>query len=389
MLPRSRRGRRGPAQGLVRVDDPRRFELETSASRLYRITAGSDLLTDDALEVGLDRCFDAVVRPEDWPAAMASLAEALGASGGCFNPNDGTADRLRLPASIRYRDMLAEFVGEGWASQDLRARRGLPMARAGRRILVEDDLTTSDERARTPIYIDLFARHGMEMFASVNLPIAEQLWTLSLVRSDSDGPFAREEAARMLRARPSLRRLLLFATEVSNSAGRGALAALEHVAVAAVIVARNGHVAQVNPPAQALLGQGLDLRSGRLTAPDQASNAALEALIAAAGGLSEPVCIQRPDRDPLIVEAVPMKGDRADIFGASGVLLLITDTSARPVPALDLLRRAFGLTGREGIAAQHLAKGEAIVDIAEHLQLRQSSVRQIVKSVLDKTETRR
>lgn len=167
------------------------------------------------------------------------------------------------------------------------------------------------------------------------------------------------------------------------------MSALEQVAIAAVILNQRGQVIQLNAPAEALLSQGLDLRLGRLTAPDQESNAALEALIAAADSLQDPVCVRRPDRDPLIVEAIALKSDRTDIFGISGVLLLITDTAARPVPALKLLRQAFGLTGREGAVAQGLAGGESADGIAERLGLRQSSVQQIVKSVLEKTESRR
>lgn len=157
---------------------------------------------EDALDTGLDRCFDAVARPENWPSAMAALAAVFEASGVCFNPNDTEADRLMLPASVRYRDMLTEFVADGWGSQDLRAGRGTALTRLGQWIVVEDDMTTPEERARTPIYTDLFARHQLEMFAGISLPMAGQMWTFNMVRSVTDGPFAGEEVEQMLRARP-------------------------------------------------------------------------------------------------------------------------------------------------------------------------------------------
>lgn len=347
------------------------------------------MLVEDALETGLDRCFDAVVQPDRWPAAMGALAQALGASGACFNSSSAAADRHKLPASIRYRDMLSEFVADGWVGQDLRARRGWNMIGAGRSIVLEDDVTTAEERARSPIYAELFARHEMEMCAGVCMEVGGQVWSLTLVRSAADGGFARDDVDLMVRAQPSLRRLLQFSTEISLSSDRGAMAVLDGMALAAAILDQRGRVVRINAAAEALLGHGLELRSGRLTATDQTSNAALAALMGAAGAQREAVCIRRPDRDPLIVEAIALKNVRADAFGMAGTLLLITDTAARATPALTLLQRAFGLTGREAIVARHLAKGETTADIAGQLDLRQSTVRQVVKSVLDKTETRR
>jgi DNA-binding CsgD family transcriptional regulator len=344
------------------------------------------------LDTRLDRCFDAVSRPEDWPGALHGLARALGGAGAAFNsPTVAGQSRLRLPASPRYAALLAEFIGDGWAAQDLRARRGWAMARTGRRVLFEDDVTTADERAGTAIYRDLFARHQAEAFVGSSFLFEGQPWNLNLIRGASEGAFTARDRPRLLAMQPTLRRLLLFARHMAAAEARGALEALEQVAVAAAVLDPRGLVLQVNTTAEALMGQGLDLRGGRLAVAEPAVQTALEAQAAAAcaGRMVDAVIVRRLDRDPLVVEAVPLKGYRMALFGTGGALLLITDTEARPGWSAELIRRAFGLTAREGAVAEALVAGESIQEVAERMALRESSLRQVVKAVMEKTDTRR
>ena len=345
----------------------------------------------DAIDLALDNCFDAVFAPELWEGAMDALTRSLGATGSCFNRFAG-ANRFKLPASPRYRDMLGEFIGGGWQSQDLRASRGWRQAKAGKPIVFESDCTSAQERKSLPIYGELFARHDMQLFAGVCLPVDDSLWTLTIARPQAMGGFETGDVEPILYARPSLRRLLRFAGSFSTAATQGAMSAFAQANIAAVLLDANGHVMEINPAALPLLGDGLDIRGRRLMAARPACNTALQALIhnAVSGpGVHEPVYIQRPGRTPLIVEATPLANARAEIFGLAGTTLLITDPERRAQPRPDMLRRAFGLTPREAEVGHLLTLGCDPNEIGERLILKRASVQQLIKALLAKTGTRR
>jgi DNA-binding CsgD family transcriptional regulator len=71
------------------------------------------------------------------------------------------------------------------------------------------------------------------------------------------------------------------------------------------------------------------------------------------------------------------------------MLVSLTDFAASRRPRGSLLKELYGLSAAEARVAQRLAEGEAPNDIAEPLGLRPSSVRQVVKSILAKTDTHR
>lgn len=74
-------------------------------------------------------------------------------------------------------------------------------------------------------------------------------------------------------------------------------------------------------------------------------------------------------------------------FGAAGVVLMITDLNERPMRSDAMIRIALGLTKRETDVAKRLSHGESVERIAEALDMRQSSIRQVIKAILAKTDT--
>ena len=345
------------------------------------------------LDAAIVAAFDAVVSPELWPSATEGLARAAGGVAACFHQFGGLRSRFHAPMSGRYRDMLTEFIGDGWGGQDLRAKRGWPRMVAGLDVVLEDDMTTPEERGRLPIYNDLFRRHEVELLAGVALRRGGQLWSLNVLRPAAMGPYEAETVARMRLSQPYLTRLLTFAETLAVGASRGALGALEHAATAAILLDGSGQVAELNAPARALLGRGLAVRNRRLCTDDPAAQAALDALAAAAtggevsrAGVGETaICIPREGRPALLVDAVPIRERMADAFGRAGAVLVVTDLERRAGPPAALLRRLYGLTAREAELAVLVGAGHDVAEIAQRLGLQASSVRQLVKVVLSKT----
>ncbi|MBL8550114.1 MAG: helix-turn-helix transcriptional regulator [Hyphomonadaceae bacterium] len=339
-----------------------------------------------AAEAAIAQCCDAVLAPNIWPQALEALAQAFGGIGACIHPK-GVGSRLAPPASPKYADLLREFVSNGWASHDLRSQRGWRIVEAGASVVREDDVSTPQERRASPLYQELFAAHDMTLFAGVGTMIDGQPWAVNAVRGDRQGPFDKRELANLRRARPALGQMLRFATRASGAAAASAVAALEAAAQPAILLDWHGRVAAASGSATALFGDRLDVRGGRLAARLPQTDAPLQALIGAVlrGEPADPVVAQREGGRPLIIEAIPVRGVLADMFGVAGAYLMLTDLAARPALNQSLVRAALGLTPREAEVAAALATGRSTEEIAEGLHLRLSSVRQIIKSLLAKT----
>jgi DNA-binding CsgD family transcriptional regulator len=343
----------------------------------------------------LETCFEAVLTPDLWPVVTEELTRSLGALGSCFHMNGVSGERRFLaPMSRRYRDMLGEFQAGGWAEHDLRGQRGWPMLQRGAPLILEQHVTSPAQRGRLPIYRELFQRHDLEMFAGVGFRSGGQQWTFNLVRSERMGGYEGDAAAELSRLAPHLRRVLDFAAAMAGATTNGAMTALEETATAAMLLDWSGRVAVMNESARAIIGRGLSLAGGRLTADWPGAQPALDALVAAslavdAGPGFGPVAAPGPDGAVLMVEAVPARRGLTDAFGRTGALILITDPNRRPRPASKVLRSAFGLTAREAEVALGLAAGEGVAEIGEALGLKASSVRQVLKALFWKTGTRR
>lgn len=344
-------------------------------------------LTDFPPEVdaALNACFQAAVEPDLWPEAMDLLAQALGQAGCGFHPR-GVQARLNVPASSAYCDMLKDFLAEGWVDHDPRAR-GWRLVASGAVMVTDDDVATSEERARSPFYREFLEPRDMHVFLGLGFRVDGQDWSLSC---GSNRNLQEQDLSYLAQLQPQLAHVVRFADAMSRRVNAGALSALDATGRAAMLIDWRGRVAAVNEHARALLGDRLDVRAGHLVVHDPLGHAAMQRLIAAAhtpgfaGTGRSIVVVRRPEGLPIVAEALPARGALADSLGLSGVLLLFTDLENASPQDGALLRPAFGLTGREAAVAVRLAAGDTPAQIATDLTLKMSSVRQLIKSSMAK-----
>lgn len=156
----------------------------------------------------------------------------------------------------------------------------------------------------------------------------------------------------------------------------------------------------MNERARGLLGRDLFIAGGMLTAADQVSDHALQNLVAslrAPGPHGAParVFVKRAPREtgaarrPLVVDALPVNGIGADIFGATLALLTVADLDAAPVSLEPSLRQGFGLTAAEARLAALLADGGTLDEAAATLGIARETARTRLKAVFAKTGTSR
>lgn len=164
------------------------------------------------------------------------------------------------------------------------------------------------------------------------------------------------------------------------------------------LLARDGRILHASAGFEALLGDGLIVRNGRLGAPDRQADDQLTAAVSAAiapdrdlGKPPRPVILpRRSSVRPLVATMVPVVGQAHDILRLVAAIVLVTDLDAKPQgPALAILQQVFGLTRAEARLAQQIAIGETLPEIAVASGLSRETLRSHLKSVFNKTATTR
>jgi DNA-binding CsgD family transcriptional regulator len=346
----------------------------------------------EGLDAALDTCMEAALSSDQWVDALGQLAGALHMVG-CSLNTYGAASRLALPATPAYREMLVDFVRGGWSKQDLRASRGWPLAAAGAVAIVEDMVSTEEERRKLPFYSEFLERRDMSILAGIGFKVGDQTWSLSGARSSRHGMPSSDERALLEWTQPHLRRIVRLAAMMAESRRRGAMDALGAIGEAAICVDRWGRAIQLTRAAEALMGNGVSVRNARLRFDDAEAENAVNQLIKVAlepdARFSETTCsvaARRTYRRPLAVEVIPEREALRDPLGLSGAIVLLRDLD-QPRPCnTERLRKAFSFSEREAQVAAMIGAGLATDEIAERLDLMESSVLQLIKAAMAKAE---
>ena len=186
-----------------------------------------------------------------------------------------------------------------------------------------------------------------------------------------------------------------------NLQRNGAVAALEHLSCAIIIVHGNAQVAWTNRAGERLLAErhGLSARSASgLEAATTAQTEALRCLIAIAAGFTEqPIAggslsLVRPSGDrPLMVLVIPLDTD-VDVLTktpAGKAMVLVAPASNDWVISSKLLQEMFGLTPAETRIAQLIAKGGGVQAAAATVGIAPSTAKTHLLRVFAKTGTAR
>lgn len=177
----------------------------------------------------------------------------------------------------------------------------------------------------------------------------------------------------------------------------GLAGALEVVRHGIMTVSLDRVVLQANSAAERILakGDGLTVRSGRMTAWHTRSAAELHAAVAAAAGgdgsgirVGQSFTCNRPSgKRPYVVHVVPAHVSEPPTRAAA--LVLIIDPEDEPDPTAAVLKRLYHLTHAEADVALHIMGGSDLKQISEILGISLSTVRTHLQHVFDKTDTHR
>jgi DNA-binding CsgD family transcriptional regulator len=99
--------------------------------------------------------------------------------------------------------------------------------------------------------------------------------------------------------------------------------------------------------------------------------------------------VRHQNRTTLICRVIPVPAGAATPFLGARALLTFTEVQPRVSADVDLLARSFGLTPAEAKLAALIGKGLTLADAAVQLQVSIATVRNQLKAVFLKTDTRR
>jgi DNA-binding CsgD family transcriptional regulator len=169
--------------------------------------------------------------------------------------------------------------------------------------------------------------------------------------------------------------------------------ALGSVGEAAVCVDRCGRAVHLTRAAEALMGNGVCLRNARLRFDDVEAEHAVNHLIKVAlepdarfSATTGSVAARRTYRRPLSVEVIPEREALTDPLGLSGAIVLLRDLDRPRLCSTERLKKAFSFSEREAQVAAMIGAGLSADEIAQRLNLMESSVLQLIKAAMAKAE---
>ena len=270
------------------------------------------------------------------------------------------------------------------------------LGRQANSFVVEDEITTPEERKVLPYYQEIARPGNREWWASVVFEVKNRRWSLSMFRDARRGPFYMCEADHFMRVAPELSRIISVAEKVWDISVDASLSALDRLGCAAALLDCRGCVKRFSRHAEALLGSVLIVRHGRICATDRPSDARLQGLIGAAvwsrsgwAVRAEPVVIAQNGSPRLLAEVMPMTSFMHDLFNGGDTLLYFTDLVAERPPSEQLLCLTFQLTAAEARLASSLATGEGLGAASARLAISRETARTELRAIFAKTGARR
>jgi DNA-binding CsgD family transcriptional regulator/PAS domain-containing protein len=356
----------------------------------------NSLASNDTFVAAVEAIYDAAPEPSRWPNALQAIADVFGDVGAVliYGRDDESFGAIASPT---LGPLMQEYVRE-FGGQDLRAIRARERYFLGRDASTDRDMVSAEEMETHPYYRFL-ARHGLKYFAAAPVsPDPRINAAISIQRSIDKAPYSGGEleiVERLCRyAEKALRlSIRLLDAEVAKV---GLSEALSRLSIGVFALDSIGRVTFSNPAGERLLGDGLDLREGRLRIGQTPAHSEIEAAIALCLGGEPEALIAEPK--PLLIErsrslralAVYVLSVRNAVNPAHAFLthtraiVLVVDPEAGGPADPAMVRDLLGLTLGEARVASLVGSGMAPRGAAEKLGITEETARTTLKHVFAK-----
>jgi DNA-binding CsgD family transcriptional regulator/PAS domain-containing protein len=347
--------------------------------------------------------YDAAADSDQWPVFLESLAESL----------DGRQTQLifydveRHGGNLAMRTRLDPSVqakyNEYYAGVDVWGIHG-------RDLMTSGNVTTGQMLCPDPILVNSefyndFLRPN-DAFHQVGGFIHKDKSVVSFVsslRPQRAGPFSEENILLLHELMPHLQRALQIHRKINGleAKANSYAKALDRLPIGLMVIDSKGRVLQLNHSAQDILNlnDGLTLSANGLVAHRPQETNQLRALILGAiSGLSGegvgfggPMTLPRPSlQRPFQILVTPLRSSASlSWLGKAAAAVFVSDPERQSATSETTLGKLFDLTPAESRLAASLMRGKDLREIAEEFELSRNTVRSQLRSLFDKTATRR
>jgi DNA-binding CsgD family transcriptional regulator len=345
------------------------------------------------LDLVADRLQQAAMDASLWPDVLSDISRQVGAVGAVLVSTD---KRLPgVPVSPEVGPMLDDYFRNGWSQRDVRAERGVPIM-LKRGVAGDHEFISPDEMRRSAYYQDWVQRHGCRHWAGIGLQVAEEFWCISIQRSLAQGPFEPDEIDRLKALLWPLSEAATLARHLSFRQVLGIAQGFELIGQAAILLNDIGGILTLNERAEMMLGGMIDPRQRTLSFDDPQSRHAYARLLAdalnqqlQAGPISRRIVVRDRRGRHIGLEAVALRDWARFSFTSAKALLLARRFDEDHRAADQVIAGRYGLTPAEARVAAELCAGRSLEAAAGNLGVTYETARSYLKSIFDKTQTRR
>lgn len=334
----------------------------------------------------VDRIYEAAALPELWPDVFDEISRANDFVGaGMFTMN---AQFQRGACSDSVAPLLAEFLRDGWQSRNPRAPRVAACNHPG--FLRDHEILSEEEIATDPLYVQVLRPHGVGLGAGsvVNCPNGDMV-AFSFESDYRLGPVSNETIAVLDRLRPHLARAALFSGRLDLERSQAQVAALSAVGLPAAVVTQTGVALAANDDFAGLTSQIAIGAQDVVHLLDAGAQQVLERTLrtpATVGGAGRSIPLKgRVGAPPMVFHILPVRRAARDVFSKAAWLLVATPLGARSAPSAAILAGLFDLTPAEARVARGLLEGLTVAELAAGNGLAESTVRNQLRAVFEKT----
>ena len=345
------------------------------------------------IEVALDAFHDAALGLQRWEDALQSVTEALGARSCVLIPMDqdlSVRRRLQLESRshARFTSLWLDRIDE--APDPHTTRPGL-LNLDHHPTVIEHQIASDEERAGMPYYRSIAAPGDRHWWASIRFRTRCRAWALPLYRTGRQGPYTIEEARRLDRIMPAIRRTVAFTEIVMEARASERLDTLADFGFPAFLLDGKGLVLRFNAAAGNILGPDIWINRDRLTSDSRRLSRTLRDLCARPP--DDPACPQAAlmmrDGVPWLVAQVARLSSLAQgVFHGGQRLLILRPVAPNGRIDAETLTAIFGLTPAEARLASELAVGQGLNAACAQLGIGRETGRTHLKSIFRKTHTR-
>jgi DNA-binding CsgD family transcriptional regulator/PAS domain-containing protein len=351
------------------------------------------MISVEAFSELLQTLYSAPLHKEQWQRFLTRVCDYTGfTSGYFFSASTRTGFGVVAEGGTIQSRLLLGAYNEAYVRQDpfRAALIAISRHRDPTGVYSGDDLVPANKFLASQLYREIYMPLGLRYSAAVAINISlRRLEGIGIWRGEQDGALTPDSRRLLELLLPHIRTALEFRHALGEAQGRLALSELLANANPDPVFAlgADGRIESTNAAGESLLraGDGLGSAGGRLVATNGSQAGELSALLSASGRGNVLALRRNGNKRPLQLIATPLAHEDRRATHAD-VLLLVNDPDKPVLVPDETLRSLYSFTPAEAEIANGLLMGYTPAEISCLRRVAASTVRQQVKTMLQKTD---